>query len=147
MQVSRSKGRDGHSATFPAAVIKPRIESSCPPGGLVVDPFCGTGRTLEVAVESGRRAYGMELSTSSRAIGTRQRTSSEGATDFPAHSGRYWKAGPEAMTGRDNERPLPARRDPGSLAALHELGYDLIRVDVAGVNEYDVWPSWCRVPS
>ena len=64
VQVPRSKGRDGHSATFPAAIVKPRIESSCPPGGLIVDPFCGTGRALEVAVESGRRAHGIELSKS-----------------------------------------------------------------------------------
>lgn len=64
VQVSRGRGRDGHSATFPAAIIEPRIASSCPPGGLVVDPFCGTGRTLEVAIESGRRSHGIELSTS-----------------------------------------------------------------------------------
>jgi len=62
IQVQRSKGRDGHSATFPAEVVRPRIESSCPPGGLVVDPFCGTGRTLECALETGRRAHGIELS-------------------------------------------------------------------------------------
>jgi DNA modification methylase len=60
--VQRAKGRDGHSATFPAALVRPRIETSCPPRGLVVDPFCGTGRTLECAVETGRRAHGMELS-------------------------------------------------------------------------------------
>ncbi|NEK85253.1 site-specific DNA-methyltransferase [Blastococcus saxobsidens] len=56
------KGQDGHSATFPADLIRPRIESSCPPGGLVLDPFCGTGRSLVVAVESGRVAHGFELS-------------------------------------------------------------------------------------
>ena len=55
-------GRDGHSATFPAALIRPRIISSCPPGGLLVDPFCGTGRALEVAVETGRRALGFDTS-------------------------------------------------------------------------------------
>lgn len=62
VHVPRAKGRDGHSATFPAALVMPRIKSSCPPGGLVVDPFCGTGRTLECAIESGRRAHGIELS-------------------------------------------------------------------------------------
>jgi len=64
-------GRDGHSATFPAALIKPRIATSCPPGGLVVDPFCGTGRTLEVAVGLGRRAHGIELSASYAAVSRR----------------------------------------------------------------------------
>lgn len=56
------KGQDGHSATFPTELIRPRIESSCPPGGLVLDPFCGTGRALVVAVQAGRVAQGFELS-------------------------------------------------------------------------------------
>lgn len=54
-------GSDGHSATFPVDLIKPRILSSCPPGGTVLDPFCGTGRSLSVAATSGRRAIGFEL--------------------------------------------------------------------------------------
>jgi len=58
-----SAGQDGHSATFPEALIKPRILSSCPPGGVVVDPFCGTGRALAVAIESGRTAIGFEVTT------------------------------------------------------------------------------------
>jgi site-specific DNA-methyltransferase (cytosine-N4-specific) len=55
-------GENGHSATFPEEIIRPRILSSCPPGGLVLDPFCGTGRALTVALESGRRAVGFEIS-------------------------------------------------------------------------------------
>jgi site-specific DNA-methyltransferase (cytosine-N4-specific) len=54
-------GSDGHSATFPTQLIQPRIISSCPPNGLVVDPFCGTGRSLVVALENGRRALGFEM--------------------------------------------------------------------------------------
>lgn len=57
-------GRGGHSATFPPELIRPRIASSCPPGGLVLDPFCGTGRALEIAIELGRMAHGIELSPS-----------------------------------------------------------------------------------
>lgn len=54
-------GTNGHSATFPQSLIRPRIRSSCPKGGLVLDPFCGTGRALTVAAESGRRALGFEI--------------------------------------------------------------------------------------
>jgi site-specific DNA-methyltransferase (cytosine-N4-specific) len=57
-------GRDGHSATFPIELVQPRIMSSCPPDGLVVDPFCGTGSALEAAILTGRRAHGIELSQS-----------------------------------------------------------------------------------
>jgi DNA modification methylase len=54
-------GQDGHSATFPRELVQPRILSCCPPGGLVVDPFCGTGRALAIAAEHGRRALGFEI--------------------------------------------------------------------------------------
>lgn len=55
-------GGNGHSATFPESLIRPRILSSCPPGGTVLDPFCGTGRALAVAMESGRRGIGIDNS-------------------------------------------------------------------------------------
>jgi DNA modification methylase len=54
-------GENGHTATFPKKLIKPRIISSSPPGGVILDPFCGTGRTLEVAIDCGRRAIGFDL--------------------------------------------------------------------------------------
>jgi DNA modification methylase len=54
-------GQDGHSATFPEELIKPRILSSCPKGGVVLDPFCGTGRSLAVALASQRKAIGFDI--------------------------------------------------------------------------------------
>lgn len=62
VEVAVSPGVNGHTATFPADLIRPRILSSSPPDGVVLDPFCGTGRALELAVEAGRRAIGIELS-------------------------------------------------------------------------------------
>jgi site-specific DNA-methyltransferase (cytosine-N4-specific) len=62
--VNVKAGTDGHSATFPEALITPRILSSCPPGGTVLDPFTGTGRSLTVAIEHGRNAIGFEMSAS-----------------------------------------------------------------------------------
>ncbi len=55
-------GQNGHTATFPEELIRPRILSSSPPSGLILDPFCGTGRALGVAVRVGRRAVGFEIS-------------------------------------------------------------------------------------
>lgn len=60
--VNARAGADGHSATFPHDLIRPRIASSCPRDGLVLDPFCGTGRSLTVALETGRNALGFEMS-------------------------------------------------------------------------------------
>ena len=58
--VNVAPGEGGHSATFPHDLIAPRILSSCPPGGMLLDPFAGTGRSLEVALENGRSAIGFD---------------------------------------------------------------------------------------
>lgn len=59
--VNAAPGENGHSATFPPALIKPRVLTCCPPNGVVLDPFCGTGRALEVALELNRKVIGFEL--------------------------------------------------------------------------------------
>lgn len=45
----------------PVNLIKPLIEYSCPVGGLVVDPFSGSGTTLVAARDMGRLAIGIEM--------------------------------------------------------------------------------------
>lgn len=75
-------GSDGHSATFPPELIRPRISSSCEPGGVVLDPFCGTGRSLTVALESGRRAIGFELTASYAAAARANVSNIQPALDF-----------------------------------------------------------------
>jgi len=57
--VARSK--TGHTAVFPSALVKPCIAAGCPRGGLVLDPFAGSGTTLEVAVRMGRDYMGFDL--------------------------------------------------------------------------------------
>lgn len=51
-----------HSATFPLELIRPRILSSSPAGGTVLDPFSGSGTTVRAARLEGRSAIGFELS-------------------------------------------------------------------------------------
>ena len=62
VSVASSNGTSDHPATFPDALIRPRISTSCPVEGLVVDPFCGRGTTLAVALELGRNAIGFDVS-------------------------------------------------------------------------------------
>jgi len=64
VKVNVRSGRDGHSATFPEELVRPRVLSSSPPGGVVLDPFCGIGTSLVVALESGRSAIGIDISPS-----------------------------------------------------------------------------------
>lgn len=55
------QGSGGHTATFPDELIGPRIVSSCPPDGVVLDPFCGVGTAITCAVHSGRKGIGFDL--------------------------------------------------------------------------------------
>jgi site-specific DNA-methyltransferase (adenine-specific) len=54
--------RGGHPTQKPTKILAPLIEYGCPKGGLVVDPFAGSGSTLVAARESGRRSVGVEVS-------------------------------------------------------------------------------------
>lgn len=49
-----------HPTEKPTEILAPLIEYACPPGGLVIDPFAGSGSTLDAARQSGRRAVGIE---------------------------------------------------------------------------------------
>lgn len=53
--------RGAHFATFPPELIRPCILAGCPRGGVVLDPFGGSGTTGAVALETGRRALLIEL--------------------------------------------------------------------------------------
>lgn len=54
-------GRAIHPTEKPVGILTPLIEYACPPGGLVIDPFAGSGSTLEAARMTGRRAIGVEV--------------------------------------------------------------------------------------
>lgn len=53
-------GRAIHPTEKPAAILDPLIRYSVPVGGLVLDPFAGSGSTLLTARSLGRRAVGIE---------------------------------------------------------------------------------------
>lgn len=55
--------REGHFAPYPEDLCKIPILTTCPPGGIVIDPFCGTGTTMLVAFTLGRKSLGIDLSS------------------------------------------------------------------------------------
>jgi site-specific DNA-methyltransferase (adenine-specific) len=54
-------GRALHPTEKPAGIVAPLLRYSCPPGGLIVDPFSGAGAVLLCARDLGFRAIGVEF--------------------------------------------------------------------------------------
>ena len=57
-----------HFATFPPKLVEPCILAGSKVGGIVLDPFAGTGTTGVVAVQHGREYVLIELSSENAAI-------------------------------------------------------------------------------
>lgn len=54
--------RDIHFAPYPQDLCRIPIAATCPEGGVVLDPFCGTGTTMVVAQQLNRKSVGIEIS-------------------------------------------------------------------------------------
>lgn len=59
--VSTQAVKEAHFATFPEKLIEPCILAGCPVGGVVLDPFFGSGTTGRVASRLNRQYLGIEL--------------------------------------------------------------------------------------
>lgn len=60
--VATAPYREVHFATFPPALIVPCIKAGAPEGGIVLDPFGGSGTTADVSKRLARRCISIELS-------------------------------------------------------------------------------------
>ena len=58
--ISLSKFREAHFAVFPEKLVETCILASCPPNGIVMDPFLGSGTTALVAQRNSRRYLGID---------------------------------------------------------------------------------------
>lgn len=59
--IAHERNVPGHNAAFPLKLVERCIETGCPAGGVVLDPFAGSGTTGLVAKQSGRDAVLIEL--------------------------------------------------------------------------------------
>jgi DNA modification methylase len=57
-----------HFAVFPSDLIEPCILAGAPVGGIVLDPFMGSGTTAQVAQDLGRQYLGCELNPEYKAL-------------------------------------------------------------------------------
>lgn len=53
-----------HFAVMPTKLVEPCILAGCPEGGVVLEPFMGSGTVPYVATKFGRKAIGIELNES-----------------------------------------------------------------------------------
>jgi len=70
--VSTNGFRGAHFAVFPEKLIEPCILAGCPEGGVVLDPFAGSGTTGVVAKRMGRGFVGCEINPSYVAMAARR---------------------------------------------------------------------------
>lgn len=57
-----SQNRTLHYAPYPEDLCKIPLLATCPPAGIVLDPFCGTGTTNFVAQQLERKSVGIDIS-------------------------------------------------------------------------------------
>ena len=55
------KEREDHPTQKPLTIIERMVKASCPPNGMVLDPFCGSGTTIAACLGSDRKCIGFEL--------------------------------------------------------------------------------------
>jgi DNA modification methylase len=68
----RYTGNHLHPTQKPVSALLPLIESFSDEGGLVLDPFCGSGSTLVAARQLRRHFIGIELDPTYHALATRR---------------------------------------------------------------------------
>jgi len=64
--------RVGYPTQKPLALLQMLVNAACPPGGMVLDPFCGSGTALVAAATGGRNFIGIDRNAQAVAI-ARQR--------------------------------------------------------------------------
>ena len=82
---TENTGNKLHPTQKPTTVLLPLIDTYCPPGATVLDPFAGSGSTLLAARMLGRSFLGVELDARYHATATKRLavTSPEGAVASP----------------------------------------------------------------
>lgn len=60
--------KGAHFAVMPPKLVEPMVKVGCPAGGIVLDPFSGSGTTGMIATQLGRSYVGIDLNESYRNI-------------------------------------------------------------------------------
>jgi site-specific DNA-methyltransferase (adenine-specific) len=82
-----SKFREAHFAVFPEALVETCLAAGCPEGGLVLDPFLGSGATAVAARKLGRCYVGIDCVSEYCAMARRRIENVSRNVDSPADNG------------------------------------------------------------
>ena len=122
--ITRADGgeRIGYPTQKPLALLERIVRASCPPEGLLLDPFCGCGTAADAAAKLGRGYLGIDVS----AIAVRvmeQRLASRGGAATPV----VYKLGWEDYEWEEFERrALMGRSDAEDGRPGHEWAEDKV---------------------
>jgi len=100
--------RLGYQTQKPLGLLVRIIESSCPPSGVVLDPFCGSGTTIAAAQTRSRRWIGIDQNCAAIDLVT-QRLRDTFQLEPERHYATIRETAPPARTRR--RRPVAARRN------------------------------------
>jgi hypothetical protein len=78
-----SKLAHENEAPFPEALAEPFIRSFCPPGGVVLDPFGGSGTVAAVAIKHGRWSISIDCRESQIELTQRRICEARGIPPIP----------------------------------------------------------------
>lgn len=104
--------RRTHFAPYPTDLCRVPILATSPPGGLVLDPFCGTGTTMLVASQLGRKSVGIDVSPEYVDFAD-QRTASTGAALTACTASGCVRAASGAAAARGARSRTPSAASPG----------------------------------
>jgi DNA modification methylase len=95
--------RTGYPTQKPLALLSLLVNACCPPRGIVLDPFCGSGTTLVAAAESGRHFLGIDTNPDAARI-TRDRLESSLSPVVPSLPASPGRSGSPAASSRTETR-------------------------------------------
>jgi site-specific DNA-methyltransferase (adenine-specific) len=82
-------GNKYHPTEKPVSSLQPLIESFTRPGGIVLDPFAGSGSTCVAALQVGRRYIGIELLQQYHRAGVQRLAAVQRSMHLPAANGDW----------------------------------------------------------
>ena len=102
---------------FPPQLAEALIRRHCPAGGLVLDPFCGSGTTLVEAVGLGRDAVGCDVSAFN-ALLAREKTREHDAPAVAAGLAQTLARAEELLAVRTSRTTCPPTWRSGTARTL-----------------------------